>query len=164
MALACHDLFLKYAGDETTIKWPNDIYWRDRKAGGILIENLIRGDQWAWSVVGIGINVNQAHFPEMLKNPVSLKQITGKEHDTRDLARELCKCVEGRLGDWREKGAGFLLDEYNQRLYKRGESVKLKKESIVFPCIIKEVSLNGDLIIDGAAQESFRFGEVEWVI
>lgn len=164
VALAGHDLFSKYAGDETTIKWPNDIYWRDRKAGGILIENIIRGDKWSWAIVGIGMNLNQAHFPEMLKNPVSLKQVTGKEHNTRDLARELCECVERRLGDWMEKGAGFLLNEYNRRLYKRGEPVKLRKDNIVFPCIVKEVNHTGDLAVEGAMQELFRFGEVQWVV
>ena len=47
-AVACSDFFSKYAGDETCIKWPNDLYWRDRKAGGILIENLVRGTEWTW--------------------------------------------------------------------------------------------------------------------
>ncbi len=47
------DLFKKYAGDETAIKWPNDIFWNDRKAGGILIENSIQGSKWQWSVIGV---------------------------------------------------------------------------------------------------------------
>ena len=77
-ALACRDFFSKYAGDETTIKWPNDLYWRDRKAGGILIENIIRGIHWEYAIIGIGININQTFFDPSLPNPVSLKQITGK--------------------------------------------------------------------------------------
>ncbi len=163
IALASYDFFSIYAGGETRIKWPNDIYWRDRKAGGILIENVIRGDQWSWAIVGIGININQVDFPEMLKKPVSLKQITGKEHNTRDLAWELCGCIEKRLGDWAEKGAVFLLGEYNERLYKKGETVKLKKKNIVFSCMIQEVNSSGELVTRGAAADSFRFGEVEWL-
>src|SRR5437588_414140 len=61
-ALGCYDLFSKYAGDDTKIKWPNDLYWNDRKAGGILIENVIMGNEWKWSVIGIGININQTEF------------------------------------------------------------------------------------------------------
>jgi BirA family biotin operon repressor/biotin-[acetyl-CoA-carboxylase] ligase len=64
VAVACHDLFNKYATDETFIKWPNDIYWRDRKAGGILIENQVRGNEWGRS----GGDRN-----EYQPNPVSLK-------------------------------------------------------------------------------------------
>ena len=64
IAISTWDLFSKYAGDETRIKWPNDLYWRDRKAGGILIENIIKSSQsvvgsWQWSVIGIGINIKR---------------------------------------------------------------------------------------------------------
>ena len=57
-ALGCYDLFKNYAGDNVYLKWPNDIFWNDRKAGGILIENVIKGKKWKWSIVGIGININ----------------------------------------------------------------------------------------------------------
>ncbi|HRI22981.1 MAG TPA: biotin--[acetyl-CoA-carboxylase] ligase, partial [Panacibacter sp.] len=54
VAMAAYDLFLKYAVNDTFIKWPNDLYWRDRKAGGILIENMVHGKEWQWAVAGIG--------------------------------------------------------------------------------------------------------------
>ncbi|MGH2552823.1 MAG: biotin--[acetyl-CoA-carboxylase] ligase, partial [Chitinophagaceae bacterium] len=110
VANAVHDFFVKYAGTDTRIKWPNDLYWQDRKAGGMLIESIVNSgkpggiDQqiifdsqqpvssnWNWSVVGIGININQTVFPPDLPNPVSLKQIAGKSFNTVDLAKELCK-------------------------------------------------------------------------
>ena len=81
VSLACFNFLSKYAGEETSIKWPNDIYWRDRKAGGVLIENILQGKDWKYSVVGIGININQTIFDPALPNPVSLKQITGKTFD-----------------------------------------------------------------------------------
>ena len=56
VALACYDFFNAIAGPETFIKWPNDIFWRDRKAGGVLIENVFNGNTWRFAVVGIGIN------------------------------------------------------------------------------------------------------------
>ncbi len=93
-AVVVHEFFSKYAGDETKIKWPNDLYWQDRKAGGILIESVIRGSDlgvgsWPWAIIGIGININQTSF-EGLPNPVSLKQITGKNFEPLVLAKELC--------------------------------------------------------------------------
>ncbi len=98
IALACHDFYSRHAGaEETRIKWPNDLYWRDRKAGGILIENSFRGDQWLFAVAGTGININQVQFPDDLRNPVSLRQITGRSFSAVDLARELGDCLERRF-------------------------------------------------------------------
>ena len=45
-AVAVHEFFMKYAGDETKIKWPNDLYWQDRKAGGILVESIVGSREW----------------------------------------------------------------------------------------------------------------------
>jgi BirA family biotin operon repressor/biotin-[acetyl-CoA-carboxylase] ligase len=163
-ALAAHDLFSRYAGEETYIKWPNDIYWRDRKAGGILIENLVRGNIWQNSVIGIGINLNQVHFSPLLPNPVSLKQITGKNFNTTVLAKELCHCLEHRYEQLKAGLFTQLLGQYNDHLFKRGEEVKLKKNNIAFTCCISSVSSAGELLVSGGLQECFRFGEVEWVL
>src|SRR5476651_129681 len=130
VSMACHDFFCVYAPEETTIKWPNDLYWRDRKAGGILIENIIRGDNWLWAIVGIGINLNQVSFPDSLKNPVSLKQITGKNFDAVVLAKELCACLETRYLEWTTEGIRAIHNKYNALLYKTGEQVTLKKNNI----------------------------------
>src|SRR5258708_4783032 len=88
IAVACHDFLRKYTTGETSIKWPNDLYWRDRKAGGILIENIFRGDQWMLAIAGTGINVNQVLFPETARNPGWLKTLTGHDFDVVRLARE----------------------------------------------------------------------------
>lgn len=164
VALACYDFFSHYAGDETAIKWPNDIYWRDRKAAGILIENIVKGNVWQWAVVGIGMNINQTTFGEQAKNPVSLKQITGKNFDTLMLAKELCDCLEKRYQQLLVTDFASLLDEYNQHLYKAGQVVKLKKDTAAFNCTIKRINVNGQLEVTDAAKDYFEFGEVEWVI
>ncbi len=164
VALACCDFFNNYAGDDTSIKWPNDIYWRDRKAAGILIENIIKGNAWQWAVVGIGMNINQTTFGGKAKNPVSLKQITGKQFDTVELAKELCDCLEKRYQQLLATDFTTFLDEYNQHLYKAGQTVKLKKDTATFNCTIKQVNTNGQLEVSGAAKDYFEFGEVEWVL
>lgn len=66
---------------DVTIKWPNDIYWKDKKICGILIENDLSGHFIGRSISGIGININQEKFHSDAPNPVSLKQITGQEYD-----------------------------------------------------------------------------------
>lgn len=167
VALAAHDLFSKYAGDETKIKWPNDIYWRDRKAGGILIESLVAKkltgiSVWKWAVVGLGININQTKFSKNLLNPVSLKQITGKNFNASLLAKELCICLQNRFGELQEGKTKKQLKEYNFYLYKIHQIVRLKKQNAAFNCVVEGVNTRGELMVSGAAQEKFVFGEVEW--
>ena len=66
-------------GDQRlAIKWPNDLYYGDKKLAGILIENFPQGNQLARSIVGIGLNVNQTTFISDAPNPISIKQITGR--------------------------------------------------------------------------------------
>jgi BirA family biotin operon repressor/biotin-[acetyl-CoA-carboxylase] ligase len=163
-ALACYDFFSQYAGEETKIKWPNDLYWRDRKAGGILIENHLKGSIWQYSVLGMGININQTVFDSQINNPVSLKQITGKSFDPVALAKELCQSLEKRFQELENGGMQAQLEAYNQILYKKGERVSLKKDNILFQPIIKEVRANGRLVVDNGIEEDYAFGQLVWVI
>jgi BirA family transcriptional regulator, biotin operon repressor / biotin---[acetyl-CoA-carboxylase] ligase len=164
VALAANDFFKKYAGKETSIKWPNDLYWRDRKAGGILIETVFKGSKWQWAVVGIGININQSRFNKALPNPVSLHQITNKDYDAIALAEELYEIIMKRVETIAETPVDKIKREYNRHLYKLNEAVKLKKASAVFKTIIKGVSLQGQLHTFDTMDRQFDFGEVEWIL
>ena len=126
-----------------------------------MIENLVRGNIWQGSVIGIGMNLNQGVFAGSLKNPVSLKQITGKQFDTVSMARELCAVLELRYRQLQQEGPEGIVADYNRYLFKRGEEVRLKKDSVVFTCIVKGVSAEGKL---ETGRGSFSFGEVEWVL
>ena len=194
VSLAVRDFFDGRTGGDTSIKWPNDIYWRDRKAGGILIENIIAGHEteqghaasgigpplssatglqipstqqptpntpaWQWAIVGMGVNINQTSFPENIRNAVSLKQITGKDHDVIELAKELCAHVQSRYSQL--LAGNHLLQEYNQQLFKKGSTVTLKKGNRVFEARIKEVTATGELVVITSMEEQFGFGEIEW--
>jgi len=156
VALACFDFFNGYAGDETKIKWPNDLYWRDRKAGGILIENVIQGETWKWAVVGIGINTN------LISNPVSLKQITGKDFDVIELAKILQGILMKKLTCLKKNDSTITI--YNEHLYKLNHLVTLKKAGAIFETVVKEVTATGQLITVDAIERVFDFGDVEWVL
>jgi BirA family biotin operon repressor/biotin-[acetyl-CoA-carboxylase] ligase len=177
VALACHDFFSSYAGDETTVKWPNDIYWRDRKAGGVLIENVIGSNQlegtvskpagknkWKYAVVGVGININQAAFDKELKNVVSLKQITGKAFDVLDLAKQLHQKVLEKINAMKQADFNKIMTAYNACLFKRNCIVKLKRGSVEFDTIIKGVTPEGRLYTNDIIDNYFNFGEVEWLL
>lgn len=164
VALACYDFYKKYTGDETRIKWPNDVYWRDRKAGGILIENVFRGSDWLYAVVGIGININQVVFDPSLPNPVSLKQITGKDFDAAEMGMALCEALEKRYQELHTEGSDAIMQQYQQVLYKMHEPVTLKKGTILFETTIQGVSDSGRLITKDVIEREFDFGEVEFII
>jgi BirA family biotin operon repressor/biotin-[acetyl-CoA-carboxylase] ligase len=163
VALACHDLFSHYAGSESTaIKWPNDLYWNDRKAGGILIENHFKGDRWLYAIAGMGININQVEFPPTARHPVSLRQITGKTFESLQLARELGGLLDKRYSELEAGSSADQLHQYNQRLYGRGREVRLKKDNAVFSTVVQGVSPQGMLLTRDVLDRQFAFGEVEW--
>lgn len=163
MATACYDFFSAYALDDTRIKWPNDLYWKDRKAGGILIENIMQGEEWKYAIVGIGININQGLFSSDLPNPVSLKQITGKDFNTVQLAKELCTHMNNRWQQLVTGGFTGILEDYNKALYKAGEKVTFKKQRDSIEAIVASVNARGELLINEGA-DKFSFGQVEWVL
>lgn len=170
VALSVCEFFSHYTGKGTSIKWPNDLYWYDRKAGGILIENVIGNKKpadtvsWLWAVVGIGININQVLFPDELNNPVSLRQITGRNFNPVELSKELCAILEKNFKQLITNGFEDIYNAYLSHLYKKNESVKLKKGNRVFKATIKSVLPTGELLVQHALEESFRSGEIEWVI
>ena len=84
---------LKEETDDICIKWPNDIYWHDKKIAGILIENDLCGSNIQYSVIGIGLNLNQQEFEGDAPNPVSLRQITGKTYDREDVLKRIVKRI-----------------------------------------------------------------------
>jgi BirA family biotin operon repressor/biotin-[acetyl-CoA-carboxylase] ligase len=162
VAISCFEFLEQYINGEAKIKWPNDLFWRDRKAGGILIENKLQGTIWKWAVVGIGININQTVFERSLNNAVSLKQITGRTFNPVDLAKELQSLLMKRLAE--QTGLEKILQQYNQHLYKINELVTLRKGGTRFETVIKEVSPQGKLVTVDAIEREFDFGEVEWVL
>ncbi len=81
MALGLRSALTELLNEEVRIKWPNDIYWHDKKLCGILIETSVSGGFMTQVIVGVGINVNQTQFVSDAPNPVSMCQIAGKEFD-----------------------------------------------------------------------------------
>jgi BirA family transcriptional regulator, biotin operon repressor / biotin---[acetyl-CoA-carboxylase] ligase len=139
------------------IKWPNDIYWNDRKAAGMLIENVIHGKNWPFAVVGIGMNLNQESFPAEIPNAISLKQITGTHFDPVSVAGKLVPAIQERISALR-KNPDETLNGLNAFLYKRNQVVVLQKGNELLVTNLIGVNASGQLITgDGV----FHYGEVE---
>ena len=163
MACAAFDFIHEIIPENLSIKWPNDLYWRDDKVGGILIENIIRGKDPVGSVAGFGININQTTFDRRIPNPASLKKITGLNYDPRKLAKTLCGHI-GKYFEWlKTRDENKIIRDYNERLYKRNSRIELKKGQKKFFTTIKSVSIDGILNTE-APNGKFNHGEVDWVL
>ena len=91
VSIAMINVLKKYLPEESLyIKWPNDIYFKNKKIAGILIKNEIKGMMMGTSIIGIGLNVNQESFDENLPNPISMKMITGKDYDLESILNDIC--------------------------------------------------------------------------
>ena len=162
-AVAAHQVVSNYVKEGVTIKWPNDIYWCDRKAAGILIENIWQAGEWKFAVIGIGLNVNQTDFADLGTKAVSLKQITGSNFEPLVIAKELCTILDEKYR-LLSSSPSLITDQYKTHLYKLNQPVKLKKGSRIFEATFTDVNANGQMVIENGMEESLNVGEVEWVI
>lgn len=148
------------------IKWPNDIYYKNRKIAGILIQNELGTYHFLKSVVGIGLNVNQTRFPENIPNPVSLFRITGKIADIEIVLFELLDRFYDLYLQLRENHYQRIDEEYINHLYGLGSKRFFYDKTGLFEGIIKNVAPDGKLIVLKNRNETchYDFKEVEFVI
>ena len=153
---------LRVIGEDFTIKWPNDIYFGDKKVAGILIENAIIGNEIKYSIAGIGLNVNQTTFVSDALNPVSLKQIRGQEYDIERLMNHLFETVQRVLNESEQEVWAY----YKSHLYRREGFWPFEDKDGPFEAAIKDVLPTGEIVLeDKKGQERiYHFKQVRYVI
>ena len=151
--------------DGITIKWPNDIYYCERKIAGILIENEITGSKISMSVAGIGININQEQFLSDAPNPVSLKQITGNEWNTETLLKELIQNILYLYEQLKAGDTETLVRMYHEALYRNTGCHRFEDDTEIFNARIDRVSDDGllHLITDRDEERSYSFKSVRFL-
>lgn len=120
VSLAVVDFLRHFITEDTVrLKWPNDVYIGDKKSTGILIQNTLSGTKIQYTVIGLGININQTEFPASLPNPTSLSLATGKKDYALDELRQtLFSCLEGRYLQLKASQWEQLNEDYHKALYK----------------------------------------------
>jgi BirA family biotin operon repressor/biotin-[acetyl-CoA-carboxylase] ligase len=164
-SLALKNMLDQFAID-IRIKWPNDIYWKDKKIAGILIENDIQGKEIDNSVIGIGINVNQQIFPLDLPNPVSLCQITGTLHDREYLLDLFLREFFLLYRDLQDDQKTAIEDEYMLDLYRVNDFYWFEDQNGRFKAKIEAVLPSGHLVLrtlDSNEERIYAFKEVSFV-
>lgn len=164
-ALAVKDALDPIAGG-VTLKWPNDVYWHDRKISGTLIETSVSGRLVKDCIFGTGINVNQRVFLSDAPNPVSLRQITGRDTDTDVVLDRVLEAFEGYYAmviDGEYDRIGSL---YHDALYRRTGMHAYSDSDGRFMASVVGVGHDGRLVLrdDAGRERVYAFKEVSYII
>lgn len=165
--LALKEALDKYT-DSITLKWPNDVYWKDKKIGGTLIENTLGGGHIKNCVFGTGIDVNQTEFKSSAPNPISLKNILGSDVDRKKLMDEIIESFTKYYAMIENGQYGEISALYHLALYRKHGFFNYRdvKTGEVFEAAIIEVADDGTLVLrdrQGIISE-YRFKEIETVL
>ncbi|MEA4868038.1 MAG: biotin--[acetyl-CoA-carboxylase] ligase [Bacteroidia bacterium] len=164
--------YLLSRGLEAKIKWPNDIYIKDKKICGILIEHFLSGDTLSGSIVGIGLNVNQSKFVSDAPNPVSMRNLLGREFVLEEELEALVGCIYDiyyPLMSFLSNSTFNRLDnEYRESLYRLDEFHKYEETpgGNVIEARITGIDENACLLLekeDGTVKR-YHFKEIKYLI
>lgn len=143
---------------QSKIKWPNDILSVRHKLCGILIENIYAGEHIAYSIIGIGLNVNQEEFIDLPK-AISLKQITNREFDLEKLLISFLKQLKNNLRNPIE-----VAQKYTKYLFKFNQVASFISDSGTFKGTVKGTTADGKLILEiSGEQKLFTLKELKWI-
>lgn len=177
VALATYQALAKYLpSDLLAIKWPNDIYFGDKKLVGILIENMLQGANVGYTIAGIGINVNQTQWLSNAPNPISMRQITGEQYDIEALLTAWTEAIQ----EWEQRSTDEIKAAYMQHLYRReGWHLYVEREVTTEPTTIaangiegtfeaqiKDITRQGEMVLRlrQGEEKSYHFKQVRFVI
>ena len=164
-ALAICDTLNSYA-EGFQIKWPNDIYFGNKKAVGMLIENDLQGKCVRRSIIGVGVNINQTVFLSDAPNPISLAQILGREEDRNQVLDRIMQQFTYYYGMMEKEQYAELHNLYMQHLYRKGELHSYSDDKGTFVARIIDVEPSGHLILEdeNKSQRRYAFKEVMFII
>ena len=162
-SLAIYDLLTELLSPGLSIKWPNDIYYYQQKMGGILIENSLKRTNLEWSVLGIGLNVNQTEFKD--EKACSMALVTGREFSRSTVLESLFRKLESRYLQLKSGGGPALRKEYLSRLYWLGEMHSFRSAGEHFSGKIIGIDKVGRLAVclTGDEVRYFWIKEIEFI-
>ncbi len=161
ISLAIHDLLVYCQIPDPKIKWPNDLMSQEYKIGGVLIENSIRKEALQYSVVGIGLNINQTQFPENLDSATSLKLSSGLEFNTSKVIADLCSFLEKRYLQLHSGKLKEIETEYLSKIYRMSDWHSFEDSSGIFKGRITGVSNSGQIRIEDECGDFRMFSTKE---
>ena len=139
------------------LKWPNDIMAENYKIGGVLIENIISNNKITASIIGIGLNVNQVHFPDLPKAS-SLKNLTGIVYSTEEVLEIILSKLEQMILPQGESYFLDILKKYEDALFRKNKASTFQlKDGSLLTGIILGVTPSGLLKVQVEDEELLTF-------
>ena len=165
VSVAIHK-FLADRGIDTKIKYPNDILYGNKKLAGILIENRIAGKQMTFSIVGVGLNINQTEFVENKATAISIRQITNRIYDTKTLLAELRKEIVTLVADFDIKKADTYRKPYLDHLFRTDGYYRYEAAGEIFEARAVDVGDDGilRLLTKSGDERQFYFKQVKFIL
>jgi BirA family biotin operon repressor/biotin-[acetyl-CoA-carboxylase] ligase len=165
VSLGIYDALVPLLGDSLRIKWPNDLYVNNKKLGGILIENSIQGYRIAWSVAGIGINVNQIEFPIPTATSLQQEAPFPDGYSLPGLLSTLCESLERRYLQLKGGQRETLKADYLGIMYRYQETHEFSRDGERFRGTIVGIDEAGRLAIaEEDTTKYYAFKEVQFII
>jgi BirA family biotin operon repressor/biotin-[acetyl-CoA-carboxylase] ligase len=163
VSLGLHMALKSYLNDGLKIKWPNDIFYGDKKLGGMLIESIVANRRMNYSFVGIGLNINQTDFN--LPNATSISTIIQKRDlDLIEILEKVCECIEEEYLKLKEGKTEYQKSNYIKSLYRYGEWRTYKDSDGIFEGKIKNIATSGKLIMETKlGLKQFETKEFEYI-
>ena len=151
--------------ENLSIKWPNDIYFENRKLAGILINSTIKANMMDVSIIGIGLNVNQTQFQDWPTHPISLKQITGKEYDLQLLLEQIAEHILIKVEQLKASPAA-IEQNYLKRLYRYRTWADYEVDGKILQLFLTGIDAFGRLLLADKDNNSYCFDikEVKFLI
>ena len=119
ISIALYNVLKYYIPKKLSVKWPNDILSANDKVSGILIENSIKNDTVKYAIIGIGLNVNQIHFPKDITNATSLKNVLMKTIDKDELLDKILLEIQYQFVLIKQRKFLEIKKMYEDVLYKK---------------------------------------------
>lgn len=165
ISMGVFDFLNEFIDENLKVKWSNDLYYLDKKMGGILIENSLQGYFIGHSIIGIGLNINQTEFKN--ERATSLRKITQNplKYDLSELLKKLLESIEANYLTIKNNTFESLKNRYLTNLYRLDEFHYYKRNGQQFLGQIRGIDETGKLGIENDGNINyFDFKEVEFVI
>lgn len=148
------------------VKWPNDLYFGNRKLCGILINSTIHGTDMGVSVIGIGLNVNQMCFQDWPTHPISMKMILNEEVALEPLLKQLVDAVDQRIQQLRSpKGVAKIKGDYLNRMYRYHQWGQFETKDGLVRLFVEGIDEFGRLVTldESGTTQIFDIKEIKFV-
>ena len=151
--------------EKLSIKWPNDIFYENRKLAGILINSTIKANMMDVSIIGIGMNVNQMQFQDWPTHPISMKMITGEDYDLQPLLEQIAEHIIIKVEQLKSNPTSIEQD-YLKRLFRYRSWADYEIEGKTLRLFMTGIDAFGRLMLidKQSIQHKFDIKEIKFVL